>query len=142
VNIREWFKEEEGNGLPGKPFEAYRCRSGALTIGYGHNIDANGLRITEEFAEELLTEDIDNAARQAALIFDNFVDLDPVRRAVLVGMVFQMGAESVRGFKKTIAYIETEMFAEAAAQMRRSQWYTQTPKRAERCARMMETGEW
>ena len=42
-------------GLRLKP---YKCTSGALTIGYGRNLDARG--ITEAEAEMMLSHDIDD----------------------------------------------------------------------------------
>ena len=47
----ELTKQFEGLRL--KP---YNCPSGHLTIGYGHNLEANG--ITLEIAEELLKTDL------------------------------------------------------------------------------------
>ena len=43
-------------GLSLKP---YRCPAGKLTIGYGHNLEANG--ISEEIANQLLHEDLDKS---------------------------------------------------------------------------------
>lgn len=58
------LKHFEGNGLPGRPFQAYICPTGKPTIGWGHTKTvthddvANGRTITEEQAERSLREDL------------------------------------------------------------------------------------
>ena len=64
---------------------------------------------------------------------------DP-RRAVLVSMAYQMGVSGLLGFKNTLQLIEAGSYAAAGRGMRQSRWYKQTPARAERHARVMESG--
>ena len=61
------LKTDEGLRL--KP---YHCTAGALTIGYGRNLDAVG--ITEAEADILLKADIDIAARGAQALVGNVWD--------------------------------------------------------------------
>jgi lysozyme len=70
-----------------------------------------------------------------------FVDTNP-RQCVLVGMAFQMGSSRLMGFHKALAAIRDEHWADAAAQMLDSDWARETPGRARRMARQMETGQW
>lgn len=84
--------------------------------------------------------------------FDWWADLDEVRQAVVVGMVYQMGighpaspvnkATGVMGFPKFLQAMEDRKWNQAAGEMRDSLWARQTPKRAARAARAIETGEW
>jgi len=68
--------------------------------------------------------------------------LNEPRKAVLIGMAFQMGTAGLLGFKNTLAAIRDQRWANAAALMLRSRWAEQTPARARRMARQIETGEW
>ena len=68
--------------------------------------------------------------------------LDEIRQAVLIGMAFQMGTAGLVGFKNTLAMIERGDYAGAAQGMLNSRWAQQTPARAHRMARQMETGTW
>jgi lysozyme len=122
-------------GLRLKP---YRCTGGALTIGYGHNLDANG--ITQEDAERFLERDAQAALDCARAEVSNFDALSKARQSVLVSMVFQLGPSGFRQFRRTIELVERGDFAEAAKQMLLSRWAKQTPRRAEELARMMEQG--
>lgn len=137
-NLRELIIQDEGCEL-----DAYQDKSGIWTIGYGHNIESNGLRIRQEQAEELLNEDIQRAYLGAKRLVSNFSELDEVRQAVVVSMVYQMGLTRAMKFKvHTIPLIEARKFREAAARLRRSLWARQTPERVERLAVMLETGKW
>ncbi len=66
------LKELEGNGKPGKPFQAYICPTGVPTIGWGstHDVTMHDVRvgktITEQEAQEKLDADLavfENAVR-------------------------------------------------------------------------------
>ena len=68
--------------------------------------------------------------------------LDDARRAVLVGMAFQMGTAGLMQFTQTLASVRDQRYMTAAAQMLQSKWAQQTPARARRMSRQMESGEW
>lgn len=157
--IRARLKLDEGTGpmkhgrfLPyfdccGKVPDDCECeRQGALTIGYGHNLEAKG--ITAAIAERLLDEDIDDAARGLVAALPWVADLDPVRQAVLVMMAFQLGVGSATsgtgllGFRRTLKAIEAGAYDDASVSMLESKWSHQVPKRAMRLAEMMASGRW
>ena len=50
----------------GLSYLPYRCSAGALTIGYGHNLDARGIDI--EVAELLLKQDLEIAEKEVNLV--------------------------------------------------------------------------
>lgn len=127
----------------GRRRSAYQDHLGFWTIGVGRLIDARknaGLRESE--IDLLLANDIGEktAALQSALPWID--DLDAPRRAVLVGMAFQMGVNGLLGFKGTLALVRTRDYAGAARSMLNSLWATQTPARAHRLAAQMELGQW
>lgn len=145
------IKRYEG-GFVAKP---YLCSRGFLTVGYGHNIEANPLpkemseylrihgEITQEMGERLFVSKF-NEARSAAMgiIGPAWSDMNEVRQAVLVSMVFQMGIAGFRKFKNTIAAISARKWVRAAYNMLQSSWEDQTEQRAHQQALMMATGEW
>ena len=71
----------KNEGLAHQP---YRCSAGALTIGYGHNLDARG--ISKEVAELLLKQDLEIAEKQVKNAFIWWPKLDDARMGVLIEM--------------------------------------------------------
>ena len=135
LHVYELIKEHEGLRL--KP---YRCTAGKLTIGYGHNLDDNG--ITEDQAELMLVEDVAAVEKELSHNLPWFADLDIVRQSVLIDMAFNLGWPRLSNFKKSLAYMESGEFDEAAMEMLDSRWANQVGKRALRLADMMRMGEW
>lgn len=124
----------------GLSFKAYKCPAGALTIGYGHNLDARGISI--EAAELLLRQDIEIAYKQVKNNFPLWPKLEEARLFVLVDMCFNMGLTNLYGFKKMWAAIEKGDYDKAAQEMLNSHWAKQVGKRAVENSIMMKTGKW
>lgn len=121
--------------------KAYRCSTGQLTIGYGHNLDANG--ISQDVAEHILTEDVAIAISAARKIYgEAFNSIDEVRRCALVDMAFNMGEATLRTFRKMNPAVIAQDWPKVARQARGSKWFGQTGTRAVRIVQMLETGEW
>ena len=59
---------------------------------------------------------------------------------VLINMCFNMGIDRLLGFQRMIVAIIAERWDEAAREMLDSTWAHQVGARADRLARMMETG--
>jgi len=127
----EQIKADEGLKL--KP---YFCTANKLTIGYGRNIEQNG--ISELEAELLLSNDVHRSNQTLMANFTWFSKLDNARKSVLINMLFNLGLPTFLQFKKMLAAIESKDFSEAANQMRNSKWAKQVGKRAERLAIEME----
>lgn len=122
--------------------EAYQDHLGYWTIGYGKLIDARkGGGITKEEGLYLLRNEIKVKTTELEHALPWISTLDATRRTVLIAMAFQMGVAGVLGFKNTLAAIQAGDFAKAARGIRGSKWAQQTPGRAERMARAIETGE-
>lgn len=124
--------------------QAYQDHLGFWTIGVGRLIDSrkdgSGLRPYE--IDFLLQNDIDDRIEQLTRRLPWFQNLDDARRGVLLNMAFQMGVDGLMEFKNTLALVEEGKFNEAAANMLRSRWATQTPARANRLATQMSSGIW
>ena len=135
--LRELLKRDEGF-VP----HAYEDSLGFLTIGYGRLIDRlKGGRITKDEAEFLLDNDISDKTTELTRKLPWVLQLDEVRSTVLLAMAFQMGTDKLLTFKNTLKAVWDRDYKAAAAGMRASLWYRQTPQRAERLAKAMETGD-
>lgn len=136
--IVDLIKKHEGTGKTIKNqygdtiFLPYRCSANKLTIGYGHNIEANG--ITEDVAELILLNDILRAEKDLANIFSPeflYNELNDIRYSVLVNMIFQLGYSGFSEFKKMIQAIKNKNWDDACAQMKDSCWHSQCKTRAD-----------
>jgi lysozyme len=66
--------------------------------------------------------------------------LDNVRKRAIQNMAFQLGIGGLMGFTATLPLIRDGHYSQAAANLRQSKWAGQTPSRAKRVIRMIETG--
>lgn len=142
------LKRHEGERRRGGRHAAYRCSAGALTIGWGHNLDASpvqglgpGSRISDEVAESLLRHDLAAAARSLDARLPWWRGLDPVRGAVLLDMAFNMGAARLGSFRRMLDAVKAGRWDEASEEMLDSRWASQVGRRAVTLAHMMRTGE-
>lgn len=131
--------EEEGEKRhPNGNHAVYEDTKGILTVGHGWNLEARGLpdrviRILDDIA-------IQDAEAEAQRV-PGYLAADPVRQAVVVRMCYQLGGQGVLSFKKFCAHFAAGAYQAAAAEMRDSKWWRiDSPQRAEREARRMETG--
>ncbi|WP_172562568.1 glycoside hydrolase family protein [Vibrio furnissii] len=121
-------------GLRLKP---YRCTGGKASIGWGRNLDDNGIRPDE--AALMLRNDIEQATQEAkGLAYFNA--LDDVRQAVIIDMLFNLGLPRFLGFERMNIALERHNYAVAAVEMLDSRWAGQVGERAERLSQMMKTG--
>lgn len=122
---------------------AYRDSLGYLTIGIGRLIDKRkGGKISYDEGLYLLHNDIDGREKELDHRLPWWRDLDENRRTVILAMAFQLGVSGLLKFKRTLRAIRSGKWDEAGVRMRRSLWYRQTTARAERMARVIETGHW
>lgn len=120
----------------------YDDHLGFATIGVGRLVDKRrGGRLSDEEIAFLLENDIRQKCDDLDSAIPWWRDLDPVRQRVIVNLCFQLGISGLLGFKNTLAALKRGDYAMAAAGLRSSKLYQQTPARTERRARMIETGE-
>ena len=117
----------------------YKCPTGHLTIGYGHNLE-NG--ISENVALFILQEDLTRAERAVKNAFPWWWKLDAARQFVLVDMAFNMGLAGLKGFKKMLTAVEHGDYQTAAKEMLASKWAAQVGRRAAELSKIMKKGEW
>ena len=131
----ELIKKHEGLRL--KP---YRCTANKQTIGYGRNIEDNG--ISKEEATIMLCNDIRESEDALASKISNWEELSEVRKAVLINMVFNLGWPRLSKFKRALAAVEGGDFKRASAEMLDSRWARQVGNRAIELSDMMNANKW
>ncbi len=131
INCKERIKQHEG--FREKP---YRCTAGKLTIGYGRNIENNG--ITEAEASFLLDNDLKRCEAECRQAFSWFDNLDDIRQGIIIEMDFNLGLKNFKGFRKMLAACEKQDYELAAREMLDSLWARQVGQRAETLADLMK----
>lgn len=121
--LKERLKKHEGLRL-----YPYKCFAGKTTIGYGRNIEDNG--ISNDEAEMLLDNDINCVVAQLNSKFKWFKDLPEIPKEVLINMDFNLGITRLSKFKKTLKHFEDRDFESASVEMLDSKWAEQVGKRA------------
>lgn len=138
MNIIEQLRRDEGEVL-----YAYVDSLGFATIGVGRLIDKRkGGGISAEESAYLLTNDLVRIEAELDERLPWWRGLDDARQGVILNMAFQLGVGGLLGFRTTLGLVQAGRYEDAAAQMLRSKWATQTPQRAQRVAEQMRTGRW
>lgn len=135
MDVAELIKEHEGLML--KP---YQCSANRTTIGYGRNLEDRGISLNE--AEYMLGNDISSAREALVSNLPWFVQLDEVRQAAMVDLVYNMGWPRLAGFRKFLACMTRGDYAGAGAELVDSKWYTQVGRRGPRIVKMIQLGLW
>ena len=129
--------------------------AGALTIGYGHNLDARplaglgeGAKIDEPRARKILFEDV----RMLGVALDRALPwwrkAGEARSAVLLNMAFNMGMAGVRAAvlqargRSSPLRRREQRWKDARDGMLASKWAGQVGRRASELAEQMLTGQW
>ena len=138
MDLRQQLIRDEGSVN-----HAYQDSLGFTTIGVGRLIDANrGGGLSDSEVDYLLNNDITDKTAQVLEALPWASKLNEPRLGVLINMAFQMGIGGLLQFKRALGSIEDGQYGEAAKEMLDSAWAKQTPARALRLAKQMETGEW
>lgn len=125
----------------------YFCSEGHLTIGYGTRLPLtkyesefvlNVRDISKEDADFLLKHRLTQHVSKLRNIKPIVYKLDENRQGVLYNMSYQLGVDGLLKFKKMWRAIEYFDFDTAAAEMKNSRWYKQTPSRAQRLIQRMQ----
>jgi len=109
--LKKRLREKEGLRL--KP---YQDDTGNLTIGYGHNLSANG--ISWAVAARLLEEDVYHASdHYFSLPKEIQEQLNHARRRVIVELIFWLGFKGLLHFEMMLAAIKDGDFEKAADEL-------------------------
>ena len=141
LNLLNQLRRHEGLRL--KP---YHCSENFLSLGYGRNLETNG--ISEAEAEFMLMNDL--LACESELKDEGWYNqLDETRRAVVLNMAFNLGKPKLMQFKKFIGALSDDDYETASKEMvtgsdgvSPSKWASQVGSRAYELADQMRTGQW
>jgi lysozyme len=137
-------------GIPQtKEFEGYRDKvykdtKGNPTIGYGFNLNDSNIRklvpteviagvrpLAKEEADNIFLTRYNQAAKDAFnYLGKDMLRLDPQRQAIIVDMAYNLGANKLGEFKQMKKAIQSGDYNRAASEMKNSDWYKQTGRRA------------
>lgn len=101
--------------------KVYTCPAGVLSIGYGRNLEHNGVSLLE--AETMLENDLLNCKLLLVDKLSFFSSLDDIRQNVLIEMCYNMGLTNFLKFKKTLLYIQQKEYKLASLEMLNSKWH-------------------
>ena len=136
IKLQDEISKDEGI-----KFETYRCSLGHLTGGIGHLITEwdeeiysgpVGTAIPTEQVNDWFAKDIETTIKDCNLLFSQFDNLPEDIQRVLANMCFQLGRPRLSKFKNMIAAVNDLDWAKMADEMEDSNWYRQTPNRADR----------
>jgi len=148
ATLKSRLKIEEGDRLV-----AYFDSVGILTVGDGHNCKAKpvpgvekpGDCITPGVRDQLLDDDIDDAAAELDAHLPWWRSLDDDRQNIMLDLCFNMGIGTLMGFQHTLAHIKAGLqdphfFGVAADDLTHSLWHQQVGTRAVFLEGAMRTG--
>lgn len=131
--LKELLYQEEGfRQFP------YKDTAGKLTIGIGRNLIDKGISRDEAFS--MLENDIIYFTHKLIENLPFFIELDDVRKIVLVDMCFNLGLNGFLQFKGMLSAVENHRWAEASYHILKSKAAIQAPSRYKELADMMFTG--
>lgn len=122
-------------GYDDKP---YLCTAGKLTIGYGRNLQDNG--ISQDEGDLMLENDMKRCEKDL-LTCSWYLDSPSSVKDALFNMCFNLGLPRLLGFKRMIAAIKNKDYVTAAREALDSKWATQVGKRAKDVALMIREGK-
>jgi lysozyme len=134
IKLENHIKESEGY----RQF-LYKCPAGKLTIGYGFNVEDEGLSIEE--SDAVLDVKIENRKKELRTFYPQFDLLDDARQFVLIDMCYNMGITRLGKFFKMWIAIKLGNFRLASEEMKNSEYHKQIGDRADKLEKIMETGE-
>ena len=142
--IYNHFKSEEGYKLC-----AYKDHLGYATIGIGCLLSKNpsdwnkykNLCWTDQQVRDEFAKRFNNAVAGAKRIYgEQFDTFSNNVQLAIVDNVFQMGEAGYSSFVNSIRLIKARKWNEAADNMLKSKWATQTPQRAKRITDLIQKG--
>ncbi len=139
TNLIEQLSRDEGRRA-----SAYQDGLGYWTVGVGTCIDARkGCGLTEAEIDLLLSNRVAAITAELSKQFPWTDLLDDVRLGALRNMAYQMGIHGLAEFRQMLQALQQGNYSSAAGAMLDSIWArTQSPDRALRLSKQIETGEW
>lgn len=115
-----------------------QAEHGKVTIGYGRNLETNGISLKE--AGDFLERDMDAAIQGTKNLFPHLDRYTEDRQLALISMTYNLGMGGVGGFTKMRRAIEADDWVAAGDEAEDSKWAQQTGGRAVELAEMLRRG--
>lgn len=132
-DLKAWIRQCEGyDNMP------YIDTVGKLTIGYGRNLQDNG--ISRDEAEFMLENDINRAIKDLQSYSWFHSSPDSTQRA-LINMSFNLGLPRLLTFRNMIQALIDKDYTKAAKEALDSKWALQVGNRAKDIALMIRTAK-
>lgn len=132
TDIKKWIKNNEGLRL-----KLYKDTVNKWTVGYGRNIEDNG--ISKEEADFMFDNDFARCQKELS-IYSWYINQPENVQAALMNMCFNLGISRLLGFRKMIASLNAKDYTTASIEALDSKWATQVGQRAKDVALMMRQG--
>lgn len=131
-NLKDWIKKCEA--FKSHP---YLDTVGKLTIGWGRNIEDNGISQAE--GDFMFDNDFARCERELAP-YPWYVNQPEGVQAALMNMCFNLGIGRLLGFRKMIMALTAKDYTTAAIEALDSKWAKQVGQRAKDVALMIREG--
>ena len=137
--------KEEIKACEGYVNKIYKCSEGFDTIFYGHKVlpedtYEHDAEYPKEIGEEVFEKDFQRTLDAAErLIADR--PINNTAKEVIINMVYQIGEGGVSKFKNMWKALDNEDYGEASFQMLDSLWAKQTPNRANKLSKKMQSAK-
>ena len=122
--------------------KVYLCSAGYETIGVGRNISEDGLGLSADEIDYLLSNDIKRVREELTEEYYWFAGLDEARQDAMIDISFNLGQTRLRGFVKSLEAMAREDFDTAADEFMDSKWSEQVGDRAVEVTEIIRTGEY
>lgn len=124
----------------------YKDSLGKKTVGIGHlcveDFWEENKKYEEEFLLKIFEQDLITACQGAEELINDLCpdnDLPNDIKLVIVEMVFQLGIGGVSKFRNMWKNLNKSLYKEASDEMKNSRWHSQTKKRCEALADIVES---
>ena len=137
--------KEEIKACEGYVNKIYKCSEGFDTIFYGHKVlpedtYEHDVEYPKEIGEEVFEKDFQRTLDAAErLIADR--PINNTAKEVIINMVYQIGEGGVSKFMNMWKALDNEDYGEASFQMLDSLWAKQTPNRANKLSKKMQSAK-
>lgn len=127
----------------------YKDTKGKKTIGYGFNLDdkyvqnylknigynvnkliSGKVSLNESESKTILSDLYNKSYQAASKIVKNFKELPEEVQHTLADLNYNLGTTKLRGFKRMLSALEKRDYKTAAEELKNSDYYTQTGRRA------------
>ena len=143
--LRDLLEADEGNGN----HRVYLDHLGKATVGIGHLLVEQdpefswpvATEVTEARVSQLFTQDVQVALTDALWLQPHLESWPVPAQITIISLAFQLGSPRYSKFIKHHEALEQDppMWMTAAAELRDSKLYRQTPERTERHAKRLES---